>query len=95
MPLARTDSTVAVVASFMLAVTATESQAQTFLTVPQPFATIQSAIDGAQNGDTVLVGPGTYFDSIDLGMRAIPVACSRAVHFSPPVTPTETGAMTS
>jgi Disaggregatase related len=34
------------------------------LNVPSTYSTIQSAIDAAVNGDTVLVGPGTYGDHI-------------------------------
>ena len=34
--------------------------------VPQDFATIQSAIDTSQNGDVVLISPGTYIGSLTL-----------------------------
>jgi len=33
--------------------------------VPDDFLTIQDAIDAASNEDTVLVGPGTYYEAID------------------------------
>jgi hypothetical protein len=34
------------------------------LRVPQHFATIQSAVDAAHPGDTVIVGPGTYVENV-------------------------------
>jgi len=35
------------------------------------FATIQDAIDGVDNGDTVIVHPGTYYENINFGGKSI------------------------
>jgi hypothetical protein len=39
--------------------------------VPGDFSTIQAALNAAQNGDTVLVAPGTYTQSLNFNGRAI------------------------
>jgi polygalacturonase len=44
--------------------------------VPQDFAAIQTAIVAAQDGDTVLVAPGTYFENINFIGKAIEVRSS-------------------
>jgi hypothetical protein len=42
--------------------------------VPQDYATIQKAVDAAGDGDTILVGPGTYFGGIVISGKSITLA---------------------
>ena len=37
----------------------------TIINVPADYSTIQQGIDAGQDGDTVLVQPGTYYENID------------------------------
>lgn len=52
-----------------LAAAATASAAE--LHVPAQYATIQAAVDAAANGDVVVVGPGTYRETLDLGEKEL------------------------
>jgi parallel beta-helix repeat protein len=65
---------VVVCAPAMLAVAA---RAATINVGPgQAYTTIQSGINAANNGDTVLVAPGTYYENIDFLGKAITVTSS-------------------
>src|SRR6266851_4998488 len=51
-------------------------RAQQTIHVPAGQPTIQSAINAANNGDTVLVAPGTYIENINFNGKAITVTSS-------------------
>lgn len=52
------------------------ARAQNTIKVPADQPTIQAGINAAQNGDTVLVSPGTYYENIDFKGKAITVISS-------------------
>jgi L-ascorbate metabolism protein UlaG (beta-lactamase superfamily) len=54
-------------------ITLVHSSAGNVLKVPQSYSTIQSAIDTAQNGDTVLVSEGRYYENINYEGKGIVV----------------------
>lgn len=60
----------------LLGVTPATTLAASSLAVPSAYPTIQAAIDAAADGDTVVVGPGTYHERIDFKHKNIVVQSS-------------------
>jgi len=62
--------------AFLLSLASPAARSQNTLTVPANYPTIQSAINAANNGDTVLVAPGTYVENINFSGKAVTVTSS-------------------
>lgn len=65
-----------IVALAAILLSCASAHGQTIIQVPLNFPAIQSAINAANNGDTVLVGPGTYVENINFNDKAITVTSS-------------------
>jgi hypothetical protein len=57
--------------AIVLGLLLTPLPAPAFLEVPGTYATIQEAIDAADEGDVVRVGPGIYTESVRIAEKAV------------------------
>lgn len=60
----------------LLLVCVADAQAQKLIHVPGDQPTIQAGVNAAQNGDTVLVSPGTYYEAIDFSGKNLTLTSS-------------------
>src|SRR5882757_8143279 len=60
----------------LVAISCPSTRAQTAIMVPGVQSTVQAGINAANNGDTVLVGPGTYVENINFNGKAITLTSS-------------------
>lgn len=63
-----------IVACAAFTLVATSAVAATTLEVPLQYATIQGAVDAADNGDTILVDPGVYYGTIVVNDKTVTLA---------------------
>ena len=61
---------------FLVVLPTASVQAQNTISVPTNQPTIQAAINAANNGDTVLIAPGTYIENINFNGKTITVTSS-------------------
>jgi len=64
------------IAMAAVALSVDSAKSQSVIQVPTNFPTIQSAINAASSGDTVLVAPGTYVENINFSGKAITLTSS-------------------
>lgn len=67
---------VSIVMLILVAISGASTPAQTTIMVPGSQPTVQAGINAANDGDTVLVGPGTYAENINFNGKAITVTSS-------------------
>lgn len=65
------------VVAFLCPMTATHSMASTTINVPGDKPTIQSAIQAASDGDTIVVAPGTYYENLDFQGKNVTVESAK------------------
>lgn len=51
--------------TFLFLIFSIQIQAQVTINVPEDYATIQAALNSAENGTTIIVGPGVYNENIN------------------------------
>jgi hypothetical protein len=60
----------------------TPHSSPSIILVPGHFQTIQQAIDSAQNMDTIVVAPGTYFENINFNGKTVKLTSQKGPHLT-------------